>query len=76
MSETYDPKTIEEKWQRVWDDARAWHVDNPDDPADGRPLQELRARDACRTRPARSTSATSSSTRSATSSCASGAATA
>ena len=33
MSETYDPKTIEEKWQRVWDDARAWHVDNPDDPA-------------------------------------------
>ncbi len=33
MSETYDPKTIEEKWQRVWDDARAWHVDNPADPA-------------------------------------------
>ena len=33
MSETYDPKTIEEKWQRVWDDARAWHVDNPEDPA-------------------------------------------
>ena len=33
MSETYDPKTIEEKWQRVWDDARAWHVDNPDDPS-------------------------------------------
>ena len=32
MSETYDPKTIEEKWQRVWDDARAWHVDNPADP--------------------------------------------
>ncbi len=33
MSETYDPKTIEEKWQRVWDDTRAWHVDNPADPA-------------------------------------------
>jgi leucyl-tRNA synthetase len=33
MSETYDPQTIEEKWQRVWDDARAWHVDNPVDPA-------------------------------------------
>ena len=33
MSETYDPKTIEEKWQRVWDEARAWHVDNPADPA-------------------------------------------
>ena len=32
MSETYDPKAIEEKWQRVWDDARAWHVDNPEDP--------------------------------------------
>ena len=33
MSEKYDPKTIEAKWQRVWDEARAWHVDNPSDPA-------------------------------------------
>ncbi len=32
MSERYDSKAIEEKWQRVWDDARAWHVDNPADP--------------------------------------------
>jgi leucyl-tRNA synthetase len=28
----YDPKPIEERWQRVWEDARAFHVDNPDDP--------------------------------------------
>jgi leucyl-tRNA synthetase len=32
MSETYDANTIEQKWQRVWDEARAWHVDNPVDP--------------------------------------------
>jgi leucyl-tRNA synthetase len=32
MSETYDPKTIEQRWQGVWDEARAWHVDNPADP--------------------------------------------
>jgi leucyl-tRNA synthetase len=32
MSDRYDSKAIEEKWQRVWDDARAWHVDNPADP--------------------------------------------
>jgi leucyl-tRNA synthetase len=30
--ERYDPKPIEEKWQRVWEDARAFHVDNPADP--------------------------------------------
>ena len=46
MSETYDPKTIEEKWQRVWDDARAWHVDNPADPDAADRGQELRRRDA------------------------------
>jgi leucyl-tRNA synthetase len=28
--EQYDPKTIEEKWQRVWRDARAFNVPNPD----------------------------------------------
>ncbi len=27
--ETYDPKTIETKWQRVWEDERAFYVDNP-----------------------------------------------
>jgi len=26
----YDPKTIEAKWQRVWEDARAFHVPNPE----------------------------------------------
>jgi leucyl-tRNA synthetase len=25
----YDPKAIEEKWQRVWQDAQAFHVPNP-----------------------------------------------
>ena len=33
MSETYDPKTIEERWQRVWRDAHADEVENPADPA-------------------------------------------
>jgi leucyl-tRNA synthetase len=28
----YDPQEIEPKWQQVWADARAFHVDNPDDP--------------------------------------------
>ena len=28
--ETYDPKAIEEKWERVWAEARAFHVDNPE----------------------------------------------
>ena len=27
--EPYEPKTIEEKWQRVWRDARAFNVPNP-----------------------------------------------
>jgi leucyl-tRNA synthetase len=27
--DTYDPKAIEAKWQRVWEDARAFYVDNP-----------------------------------------------
>ncbi|HWG56188.1 MAG TPA: leucine--tRNA ligase [Gaiellaceae bacterium] len=26
---TYDPQAIEEKWQRVWQEARAWEVPNP-----------------------------------------------
>jgi len=29
----YDPNTIEAKWQRVWEDERAFYVSNPDDPA-------------------------------------------
>ncbi|HWH05106.1 MAG TPA: leucine--tRNA ligase [Gaiellaceae bacterium] len=31
MSETeaYDPQAIEPKWQRVWEEARAWEVPNP-----------------------------------------------
>src|ERR1700686_78983 len=28
--EQYDPGAIEAKWQRVWEDARAFYVDNPD----------------------------------------------
>ncbi|MGH2920564.1 MAG: class I tRNA ligase family protein, partial [Gaiellaceae bacterium] len=26
----YDPQTIETKWQRVWEDERAFYVANPD----------------------------------------------
>jgi leucyl-tRNA synthetase len=37
MSEMYDPKTIEQRWQGVWDAARAWHVDNPADPTTADP---------------------------------------
>jgi leucyl-tRNA synthetase len=29
MTERYDPQAIEEKWQRVWRDARAFNVPNP-----------------------------------------------
>jgi len=35
--EKYDPKTIEAKWQRVWEDERAFYVDNlepGDEPGD------------------------------------------
>jgi leucyl-tRNA synthetase len=32
----YDPQQIEPKWQRVWEDARAFYVANPDDPAEAR----------------------------------------
>jgi leucyl-tRNA synthetase len=28
--ETYDPKAIEAKWQRVWEDERAFYVENPE----------------------------------------------
>jgi leucyl-tRNA synthetase len=31
----YDPKAIEAKWQRVWEDARAFHVPNPEPGAEG-----------------------------------------
>jgi len=30
----YEPKQIEEKWQRVWEDARAFHTDNPESGAE------------------------------------------
>ena len=30
----YDPKAIEAKWQRVWEDAGAFHVPNPESDAD------------------------------------------
>ena len=26
----YDPHSIEARWQRVWDEARAFAVENPD----------------------------------------------
>jgi leucyl-tRNA synthetase len=32
--ERYDPKTIEPRWQRVWEDADAFHVPNPEPGAD------------------------------------------
>ncbi|HTS72506.1 MAG TPA: class I tRNA ligase family protein, partial [Gaiellaceae bacterium] len=28
--ETYDPQAIEAKWQRVWEDARAFYTDDPE----------------------------------------------
>jgi leucyl-tRNA synthetase len=34
MSERYDPKQIEERWQRVWEDERAFAVRNPE-PGEG-----------------------------------------
>src|SRR5256714_8198640 len=30
MTERYDPQAIETKWQRVWEDERAFEVPNPD----------------------------------------------
>ena len=32
--ERYDPKAIEPRWQGVWEDARAFHVSNPEPGAD------------------------------------------
>ena len=63
--ERYEPAAIEEKWQRVWDDARAFNVPNPEPGA-----RRTRASPTCsrcsRTRPASSTWATCATTRSAT----------
>ena len=28
MSEAYNPKTIEPKWQKIWDDEKAFHAPN------------------------------------------------
>ena len=36
MSERYDPKAIEAKWQEVWERERAFHVSNPAAPAAAR----------------------------------------
>ena len=41
----YEPKQIEAKWQRVWEDARAFHTPDPD-PARGRRAPLVPARDA------------------------------
>ena len=30
MSERYDPREIEQRWQRVWEDARAFYTPNPE----------------------------------------------
>ncbi len=30
MTARYEPHELEAKWQRVWEDAQAWHVPNPD----------------------------------------------
>ena len=30
MTERYEPKEIEQRWQRVWEDARAFHTPNPE----------------------------------------------
>jgi valyl-tRNA synthetase len=48
----YDPKQIEPRWQRVWEDEQTWHVGNDEA---GREL--VRARDAARTPAASRTSA-------------------
>ncbi|HEY6016579.1 MAG TPA: hypothetical protein VIU16_07330, partial [Gaiellaceae bacterium] len=31
--DTYEPSAIEAKWQQVWDEAGAFVVKNPEDPA-------------------------------------------
>jgi leucyl-tRNA synthetase len=41
MSERYDPKTIEPKWQRVWEDEHAWEVQNELDGAKSYVLEQL-----------------------------------
>ena len=65
----YDPKTIEAKWQRVWEDARAFYVDEPGARDAARTTRTGTSSRCCRTRPATaSTWATSSTTRWATSS--------
>ncbi|MDX6516409.1 MAG: leucyl-tRNA synthetase, partial [Gaiellaceae bacterium] len=43
MTERYDPQAIETKWQRVWEDAQAFHVPNPEpgEPTDGKHWYQL-----------------------------------
>ena len=68
VMETYDPKAIEAKWQRVWEDAQAFLVPNPRARASGDDGARPTSSRCSRTRPASSTWGTSSTTRSATSS--------
>jgi leucyl-tRNA synthetase len=35
VTDRYDPAEIERRWQRIWEETRAFHVPNPDDPAAG-----------------------------------------
>ena len=45
-TERYDPEAIEAKWQRVWDDERAFDVPNPDLATADRRAVDVRPRDA------------------------------
>ena len=45
MDERYDPQAIEAKWQRVWEDERAFAVPNPE-PGEAHGQEDLRRRDA------------------------------
>ena len=70
----YEPRAVEEKWQRVWADERAWVTQNPAAAGAAKPKSYVSR--SSRTRPARCTWGTCWCTRSATSSRTSGAATA
>ena len=63
----YDPQQIEAKWQRVWEDERAFHDAEPAPGEDATSATGTSWR-CCRTRPGRCTWGTSSTTRWATSS--------
>ena len=75
MDDRYEPQQIEAKWQRVWEDERAFHTPNPP-PGRGPTSATGTSWRCCRTRPAPCTWGTSSTTRWATSSRTTAAATA